>query len=89
MDGTMGHLAARKVQLNFTISPDLFVRLDNFIDNNNYGSRSGVLSLLITMLVSNEEDAKMLARHLKPEQLGVVKHIGESVAVVLREGNRG
>jgi hypothetical protein len=79
------HLAARKVQLNFSVSPDLFVRLDDFIKNNNSGSRSSVLSLLITMLVSGEADAKMLARHLRPEQLGVVKRIGGSVAVVLRE----
>jgi hypothetical protein len=86
VNADLGHLNARKVQLNFTVDPKLFVRLDNFIKNNNSGSRSSVISLLIELLVSDEQAAKVLAAEMRPEQIGTVKHVGANVAAVLREG---
>ena len=85
MVSDLKRLNARKVQMNFSIDPELFMRLCDFMKNNGRGSRSGVLTLLINMLVCSSDEARQLLVRMRPEHVGMIKHVGMNVAVMLKE----
>lgn len=79
------HLNARKVQMNFSIDPELFVRFCDFVKTKNSSSRSSVLAMIIKMFVGSPEEIKAYAKGLRPAQVEMMKGFGTSIAIALRE----
>ena len=83
MLSVMDKLKARKVQMNFTIAPDLFDKLSKYVETAHGSSRSAVINLLIKLLVSEPFEAGTL--DLDREEMAMLEKLGGNVAAVLRK----